>query len=789
MADFDETQINEGNQPGSPGGGATPPAGGGMPPAEPTAGKRSLFGRGPKPPKQSLRGEEPGGAAPQESGRGKRGKPPREKKVKEKKIKEKKVKEPKAPREEKPRKPLFGRRKHEEQAPAVPGPVPGAIPGEMPGAAPGPVPGAAPAPAGVPPAPSVPGMAPPPPMPGAPGAEAPEKKALFHRHPKEPKPPREKMAKEPKPPRAKHEKRVKEPKPPREKKPRKPLFAKKKKEEAEAGAPVAVPGATPPGAAAAPAAPAAGMPGAPLPGAPLEEPGKKSRRGRQPREKKVREPRQKKAKGPRQPREKKPRAPREKKPRVKKARAGGPGKSSPVGLDMGRTSMTAVQLKYRVGGATLLSAAIDALPEGLIQEGEVRDVEALAFAIREFWKTHKIKGKKVALGLANQKVVVRTLEFPKLDEAELRSAIEFQAQDYIPIPIEEAVFDFHVIGAVVDESGVEKLKVLVVAAQKLMVMDFINAIKKARLQVDSIDLQAFAMLRSLAPKSMLQLEEAPGVTAVALANIASDVTNLVVVVQGEPQFTRIISYGGDNFTRAVQEYRGVTFSEGELLKAQAGLMSPEERLQEKTAAEEAETMIIPPGEAGHEQPPPVVEQGPGFAGIPFTPPAAPGEPGAFGGPPVPEPGEAGAAGPAYPPGPPEPPQPPQPVSGAPGFMPERGELLPRGDEPGAGPQSLADVQRVLELAADALADEIRRSLDYYVSQETSAPITKLLLSGGGALLRNLDSHFAQVFPFEVALGDPLQRISQNRSRLADEELAALGPQLAIAIGLALEDEG
>lgn len=586
---------------------------------------------------------------------------------------------------------------------------------------------------------------------------------------------------------------MKEPKPPREKRPRQPLFGRKKKSEPEPGATISgtgaataapptampVPGMVPPPAPSVP-----GMaPPPPIPGSPeAEAPQKKGlfhhkpqepkaprqKKEKQPREKKVKEPkspREKKARAPREKRPRGPKAPREKKPKGKKPKDGGPGKSSPVGLDLGRTSMTAVQLKYRVGGATLLAAAIDRLPEGLIQEGEVRDIDALAFAIKDFWKTHRLKGKKIALGLANQKVVVRTLEFPKLEMDELKTAIQFQAQDYIPIPIEEAVFDFHVMDHFTDENGVEKLKVLVVAAQKQMVMDFVNAIKKANLSVHSIDLQAFAMLRSLAPKSMLDL--GPAATAIAVANIASDITNLVVAVQGEPQFTRIISFGGDNFTRAVQEYRGVTFSEAEMLKAQAGLLPREERVPEKTAEGVQEggepTLIIPPGETGMERK---------FTGVPFTPPEQPGGPGSFPKPPAPEP-------PAT-----QPPVPP-----APGSVPEpEGRLLGGEDlEPGS-PESLADVQRVLELAADSLADELRRSIDYYVSQETSAPITKLYISGGGALLNNLDRHFSQVFPYEVVLGDPLLRISQNRSNLKDEELKALGPQLAIAIGLALEDE-
>jgi type IV pilus assembly protein PilM len=449
-----------------------------------------------------------------------------------------------------------------------------------------------------------------------------------------------------------------------------------------------------------------------------------------------------------------------KKPRTKKSKSGGGGfggsKMSPVGLDLGSSSITAVRLRHQTGGSMLLQAGIDSLPEGLIHEGEVKDVEALAFAIKDFWKTHKIKSRKVALGLANQKVVVRTLEFPMLDEKELRSAIEFQAQDYIPIPVEDAVFDFHVMGRITDEEGVEKQKVLVVAAQKDMVMDFINAVKRAKLSVVGVDLQAFALLRALVPTSFLDQE--PADRATAIANIASDVTNLVVDVAGEPQFTRIIAFGGNDFTKAVQDLQGIPFNEAEELKARTGLPETSMHHDEGYAGPEEPTIIIPSGEA------------------------APGE-AAEGGarPEEAVPGEAAPQG-AMPP-----------------------EVAPAGggpEEPGATPwptgpspeaeteqESLANLQRTLEATAEALADEIRRSLDYYMSQEQSVPITRLIISGGGAMLRNLEKHLSQVFPFTVEIGNPMLRITQNKSSLTDEELKVLAPKLTIAIGLALEDEG
>jgi len=611
------------------------------------------------------------------------------------------------------------------------------------------------------------GMTPPPPPPkqkkGLFGMKGPKKpRESKSKQPKPPKPPREKKVKPRREKKVKtpRQKKVKAPKPP--KGPRKPLFSFGKKKPMPM--PMPTPSVTSPtGETGA----AAGGPPAAAESAPMAKPEKKPKAERV---KKTKAERVKKPKAPKG--QKKPLfsfkkkggepvatadAPERVAPtgepgetaaakasaskgmfakkgpkatRAKKTRSAGGGfggsKMSPVGLDLGSSSMTAVRLRYQTGGSILLQAANDTLPEGLIQEGEVRDVEALSFAIKEFWKTHNIKGKKVALGLANQKVVVRTLEFPLLDPKELRSAIEFQAQDYIPIPIEEAVFDFHVLGRFTDEEGIEKQKVLVVAAQKVMVMDFINAIKGAKLTIAGVDLQAFSLIRALAPVSFL--DQGPGDRATAIANIGSDVTNLVVDMGGEPQFTRIISFGGDDFTKALQDLQGISFIKAEQLKAETGLSEPASRIE------------------------PEINEG------------------------LPEPG-LGAVSPV------------EPAAAGPGESEEGPWIAGPPVEAETEQEMKANVQGTLESVADSLAEEIRRSLDYYMSQEQSAPIVKLLISGGGAMLKHLDAHLAQLFPFAVEIGNPMMRIGENKADLTDEQIQALAPQLTIAIGLALEDEG
>jgi type IV pilus assembly protein PilM len=320
------------------------------------------------------------------------------------------------------------------------------------------------------------------------------------------------------------------------------------------------------------------------------------------------------------------------------------------------------------------------------------------------------------------------------------------------------------MGMIAGEDGVEMQRVLVVAAQKDMVMDYVNAVKKAKLQVDNIDLQAFAMMRSMRPSGFLKQEGSR--EAIAIANIASDITNIVVDVGGDPQFTRIISFGGDDFTKAVQEHQGLPFDEAELLKIKAGLPEP-------GAAHTGEEPVVVEEERA-----PMIE-GIDPEDIPFRPQVdeAEGFEGA-----VPVPGQEMEPGlPVEETGPPQ-----GPVFGPP----EKAvEITADDDELAISEEErIKQVQRVLEVTAETLADELRRSFDYYMSQEAAVPISMLLVSGGGALLPNIHSHLSQMFPFEVRMGEPTERIVENKSDLTDEELKVLAPRLAIAIGLSLEDE-
>src|SRR5918998_5578559 len=121
---------------------------------------------------------------------------------------------------------------------------------------------------------------------------------------------------------------------------------------------------------------------------------------------------------------------------------GGPA----VGLDIDRGAVKAVQIGGGSAGYTLQHVGYRKLQPGAIVDGEVADQNLLAYELREFWTSHSFKGKTVYLGVANQKVVVRLLDFPRMSPEDLKGAISFEAQDHIPIPIDEAILDYVVLG-------------------------------------------------------------------------------------------------------------------------------------------------------------------------------------------------------------------------------------------------------------------------------------------------------------------------------------------------------
>jgi type IV pilus assembly protein PilM len=370
------------------------------------------------------------------------------------------------------------------------------------------------------------------------------------------------------------------------------------------------------------------------------------------------------------------------------ARLPGFGGAKTVGLDIDRGSIKAVQISGAGGGYTLQHVGYHRLPPGTILDGEVADHDLLAAEIREFWDSHSFNGKAVTLGVSNQKVVVRLLDFPHMAQADLQGAISFEAQDHIPMPLDEAVLDYVVLGPREERSDLDR--VLVVAAQREMISRYTSAVRTGGLRPAGVDVKALSLTRSTLPDPFFGDEG-----AVLLLDVGAEITNLVVADRGNPVLTRFVPVGLVDFVAAVVELADLPEDEAERLT-----LDPRVRLgSEQDEAQE-----------------------------------------------------------------------------------------PEGDEGSFDPALLYDVRRGLEGAAQTLADEVQRSIEHHRSQEAAREVSRVLISGEAALVANLDGYLGELLDVPTSRGNPVEKLSANRSNISDDQLRAMEPVLAVAFGLAMEEE-
>ena len=247
-----------------------------------------------------------------------------------------------------------------------------------------------------------------------------------------------------------------------------------------------------------------------------------------------------------------------------------------IGLDIGSTAVRAAEI---VPGdpPALLRAAQVPLPEGAVESGEVRNPAAVSQAIRDLWQRGGLKGKQVVMGVANQRVVVREVTVPALPPKELKQSLPFQVQDLIPIPVDDAVLDFDVLGEL-EQEGAKMLRLLVVAAQRDMLNRLVEAVQEAKLDPVSIDLVPFALIRAVGQLDGLGLDESDA-GGEGIVDIGADVTNICVHERGVARFVRILPSAGRDVTTAVAGQLGISEEEAEAMKrgqpAEGSMAAPE----------------------------------------------------------------------------------------------------------------------------------------------------------------------------------------------------------------------
>jgi len=341
-----------------------------------------------------------------------------------------------------------------------------------------------------------------------------------------------------------------------------------------------------------------------------------------------------------------------------------------VGLDIQPGFVAAVQARVN-GSISAERAATLPLPADSVRDGEVIDEDALSDTLRELFADSGLS-KRVRVGVANQRTVLRTLELPPVtDQKELAAAVNFQAQDQVPMPLNNAVMDFHPLG-IVDTPAGPRQRVVLVAAQRDMIERLLAAVRRAGLSAEGVDLSAFALIRSL-------YRPDPEQTGRVLYLNVDGLTNLAIAEGPVCRFTRVVGSGLEGMAGELAERRSIALAEARALLAGVDLRGPAPS-EPGHAASQADAQALAAGEDAH----------------------APGEEGAQ--PLSPEQGEERESAMSY-------------------------EELADAETAAATPQSDADLWAVLENGIRDISGEVRNSLDFHRSQEGGGEVSYVVMSG------------------------------------------------------------
>ena len=347
-----------------------------------------------------------------------------------------------------------------------------------------------------------------------------------------------------------------------------------------------------------------------------------------------------------------------------------------IGLDIGTDAVRAAVVESGKSTSVLRRFAEIPLPPGAVEAGDVADEGAVGEAVAALWKRHRLPRKRVVIGLANQRVIVRQVDVPHLEEDELVDALPYQVQDAIPIPVEEAVLDYVPLEEFNTPEGDLMLSILVVAAQRDMIDGLVGIAQGAGLSVLSIDLQAFGLVRAAFGADLTIGGDGPQ----ALLDIGASISQIAIVRGGITRFVRILPTGGDHFTDALVSGLTMTREDAEQTKRQVG--------------------VAPEG-------------------------------------------------------------------------------IPEGED------TQIAAKRILTRTADALIEEIRGSINYYLTQAGEPGLDRLVVAGNGARLPHLANRVGRSLATKVEPVRVLDHVRVGRIGMTEDQLFEFQPVLPAAVGLGL----
>ena len=426
-----------------------------------------------------------------------------------------------------------------------------------------------------------------------------------------------------------------------------------------------------------------------------------------------------------------------------------------LGLDIGTSRIKFVEARLRGSAVFITNAGIGLTPRDSIANGVIVDPESLGAAVRQLLDQHGVKTKAVISSVASQSsLVVRPIEVPRMTRQELAQTMQWEVERHIPFAASEVVMDFQPL---VDPDELppeaQNMDVLLAVAQEDMINAHVEALLRAGLDPQAIDVEPLCACRSLID---INRDQGSYEQTYALLNIGATTTDLSIIRGGLLSFTRPVPLAGDNITNAIAEALGYEFHEAERVKLEEGLLyvqggaAPERPgLPGQTAGPPAEEPIMRSAAEEEEQAAPrrvfdLSEE--------LPPPTR-----------------------AAPP-PPTPPAAEEPA----------GHLLPAIHAPGVGSTARQVYEALLPTAVE-LVGEVRRSVEYYANRFPEARVDRVLLFGGTGKLPNLAEFLGNEVGMPVEIGNPFLRIEVDSGGVPPEIVAVDRCLMPVAVGLALRD--
>ncbi len=339
-----------------------------------------------------------------------------------------------------------------------------------------------------------------------------------------------------------------------------------------------------------------------------------------------------------------------------------------VGLDIGTSAVRAAELDVGHSRPVLQTYGQVGLPPGSLVDGEIRDVSSVTEAITKLWKNGQFSGTSVIVGIAGLRAITREIDLPFVPDNEVDNAVRFQSEEVIPFPPDQTILSSQVLADYTSPEGDKMRRVLVAAAHIDLVNGVIEAVEKAGLTVEGVDLISSALVRAIGGQESTEQPE-------AIVSVGAGLTVVVIHQQGRPQFVRTIGSGGNATTAAVSAALDLPISDAEGVKRRIG--EPVAQIQ---AAERA---------------------------------------------------------------------------------------------------ALGSITE--------LVGEIRNSIQYFASLPGRLPVSRVLVTGGGAQLSGLIPMLENQVRLPVLTASPLDRLDTTRLDLSSQQADEVGPVLATPIGLALPE--